>query len=50
VNLKKKIHNKELNQLWNETKNLSGISSECYDLYFTGKEAGFSIQIRNPQL
>jgi len=45
-----KVHNKELNQLWKETKDLSGISREYYDLYFTGKEEGFAIQVKNPRL
>ncbi len=45
-----KVHNKELNQLWNETKHFSGISREYYDLYFTGKEEGFAIQVKNPHL
>ncbi len=44
------VHNKELNLLWNETKDASGISREYYDLYFTGKEDGFAIQVKNPQL
>lgn len=44
------VHNKELNLLWNETKDASGISREYYDLYFTGKENGFAIQVKNPQL
>lgn len=45
-----KVHNKELNQLWKETKDFSGISREYYDLYFTGKEEGFAIQVKNPKL
>ncbi|WP_430404103.1 ASCH domain-containing protein [Fluviicola sp.] len=45
-----KVHNKELNQLWNETKDFSGITREYYDLYFSGKEEGFAIQVKNPRL
>lgn len=41
---------KKLNELWNETKDFSGISREYYDLYFTGKVEGFAIQVTNPRL
>lgn len=46
----KKVHNKELNQLWDETKEFSGISREYYDMYFNGKVEGFAIQVCNPRL
>lgn len=44
------VHKMELNKLWNETKKSSGISKDFYDLYFTGKEEGFAIQVKNPRL
>lgn len=44
------IIRKELNELWNETKEFSGISKKYYDLYFTGKEEGNAIKVKNPTL
>jgi len=44
------VHKMELNKLWDETKKSSGISKDFYDLYFTGKEEGFAIQVKNPRL
>ena len=44
------VHKMELNKLWNETKKSSGITKDFYDLYFTGKEEGFAIQVKNPRL
>lgn len=43
-----KVHFKNLEELWNQTKDYSGISKEYFDLYFTGKEEGFAIQVKNP--
>lgn len=37
---------KELEDLWQETKEYSGISKEYYDQYFTGKEEGFAIKVK----
>jgi predicted transcriptional regulator len=44
------VHKMELNKLWNETNKSSGITKDFYDLYFTGKEEGFAIQVKNPRL
>lgn len=41
-----KIIQKDLEDLWQETKEYSGISKEYYDQYFTGKEEGFAIKIK----
>lgn len=37
---------KELEDLWQETKDYSGISKEYYDQYFIGKEEGFAIKVK----
>lgn len=37
---------KELEDLWEETKDYSGISKEFYDSYFNGKKEGFAIQVK----
>jgi len=42
------IIQKELNELWEETKDYSGISRAYFDNYFTGKEKGFAISVRKP--
>jgi len=41
---------KELDELWNETKEYSGITKSYYDLYFSGKEEGNAIKVKNPTL
>jgi predicted transcriptional regulator len=41
---------KQLDELWNETKEHSGISKTYYDLYFNGKEEGNAIKVKNPTL
>lgn len=40
----------ELEELWNVTKDFSGISKTYFDQYFKGKEKGFGIAIKNPCL
>lgn len=40
------IIQKELEALWQETKEYSGISREYYDQYFTGKDEGFAIKVK----
>ena len=40
----------ELSELWDKTKDFSGISKEFYDSYFSGKEEGFALKIKNPKL
>lgn len=37
---------KELEELWEETKDFSGISKDFYDKYFTGKQEGYAIQVK----
>lgn len=41
---------KELEDLWEETKEYSGISKEFYDSYFIGKQEGFAIKVKNTVL
>lgn len=42
-----KIFNDDLETLWNLTKDYSGISEEFFYEYFSDKESGFAIQIKN---
>ncbi len=42
-----KVIQKDLEDLWLETKDFSGISKEFYDKYFIGKEKGFAIKVKN---
>lgn len=44
------IIQKELEELWEETKDFSGITKDYFDQYFTGKEEGFAIAVKNPNL
>ncbi len=37
---------KDLDELWDETKEFSGITRDFYDSYFQGKEEGYAIQVR----
>jgi len=37
----------DLNVLWNKTKNYSGISREFFFNYFTNKNNGYAIKIKN---
>ena len=37
---------KELEELWEETKDFSGISKDFYDKYFIGKQEGYAIQVK----
>lgn len=41
-----RIIQKELDELWQETKDYSGISKEFYDQYFMGKDEGFAIKVK----
>jgi predicted transcriptional regulator len=43
----KKIHNYDLETLWNLTQEHSGISEDFYYQYFANKEEGFAIEIMN---
>ena len=42
-----KIINANLEDLWNQTKNHSGISKDYFLQYFSDKQYGFAIQIKN---
>lgn len=37
----------ELNELWNHTKEFSGITKDFYESYFEGKEVGFAIKVKS---
>jgi len=39
----------ELNSLWTNTKEYSGISKEYYKNYFEGKKNGYAIKIQKPK-
>lgn len=43
------IISKELNQLWESTKDYSGICEQFFFEYFINKEIGFAIKIRKPK-
>jgi len=36
--------------LWHQTKEYSGISKECFDQYFQGRQVGYAIKIRKAYL
>lgn len=42
-----KIYNDDLKILWKKTKKFSGISEEYFYRYFSDKDKGFAIQIKN---
>lgn len=42
-----KIINTDLEDLWNQTEKDSGISKDYFLRYFSGKQNGFAIQIKN---
>lgn len=42
-----KIHEEHPRQLWEKTKDYSGISEDFYDSYFTGRDKGYAIQIKS---
>lgn len=44
------ILNDELQQLWNDTKDYSGISENFFFEYFTNKEKGYAIKIKKTKL
>jgi predicted transcriptional regulator len=44
------ILNKELSQLWNDTKEHSGISENYFFEYFNNKERGYAIKIKATKL
>lgn len=44
------ILNYELQQLWNDTKDYSGISENFFFEYFSNKEKGFAIKIKKTKL
>ena len=44
------ILNDELRQLWNDTKDYSGISENFFFEYFNNKEKGYAIKIKKTKL
>lgn len=42
-----KIYNDDLRTLWKRTKEFSGISEEYFYEYFSDKDKGFAIQVKN---
>jgi predicted transcriptional regulator len=44
------ILNDKLQQLWNDTKDFSGISENFFFEYFNNKEKGYAIKIKNTKL
>jgi predicted transcriptional regulator len=44
------ILNSELQKLWDETKDFSGISENFFFEYFSNKEMGFAIKIKRTKL
>lgn len=46
----KEIHHKDIEDLWNDTKENSGIEKSFFIRYFSGKDKGFAIEIKDPIL
>jgi predicted transcriptional regulator len=44
-----KILFKDIECLWSKTSKHSGITEEYYTNYFSGKENGYAIKVKNPQ-
>ncbi|WP_271765968.1 hypothetical protein [Aquimarina algiphila] len=42
------IFHQDLNSLWDKTSKFSGISQGYYKDYFTGKDQGYAIKVKNP--
>lgn len=40
------VISKDLDSLWNETKDYSGIDKSFYDKYFSGKDSGYAIKVK----
>lgn len=40
------ILSENLRSLWNHTKSSAGISKECFNNYFAGKDLGYAIKIK----
>ncbi len=40
---------KNIRQLWRETKHASGIAKSSFDEYFAGKNVGYAIKIKSPR-
>lgn len=45
-----RIYNDELNELWKLTKDYSGISEKYFYDYFSNKDKGFAIKIKNEKI
>jgi predicted transcriptional regulator len=46
----KRIINADVEALWHETKEYSGITEDYFMQYFTGKEHGFAIEIKKVKM
>jgi predicted transcriptional regulator len=44
-----KIINDELEALWEQTKKYAGIDETCFFNYFSDKNSGYAIKIKNPK-
>lgn len=44
------IIEKEPQQLWDQTKEASGITKEFFDQYFEGRKRGYALKISSPKL
>lgn len=40
------VLHKELDRLWDDTREFSGITRDYYEQYFTGKELGYAIKVK----
>ncbi|NOQ75296.1 MAG: hypothetical protein GQ574_25015 [Crocinitomix sp.] len=38
---------RDIDDLWNDTKEHSGITKDYYESYFVGKEKGYAIKVKN---
>jgi len=45
-----KIINADINELWNATKEYSGITKDYFMDYFIGKKSGFAIKIKDAKI
>ena len=44
------IFQQDLNTLWSQTSEFSGITQDYYIDYFEGKEVGYAIKVKNPKM
>lgn len=41
------VLHRDIDELWNDTKEHSGITKDYYESYFVGKEKGYAIKVKN---